>query len=223
MVTAYPEAWALADSAPTQSQGQKSAADDEEADDEHDEDEDQEHDSDHHEEGPKPPTSVYASFLAFLPRPPAPGATYPALVVLLSTLPPSLLTPSATSAEGGFFDALWAGLGGGFGAGSGLAGFGGEMLVKAILECLVFVVRGAVRITAGTNDGAAGQEGAPEQEAQAEILVHAQFERVLSEFFSGRLRLSPTALGRELTGALGVLGRIGSGVSLSFHIPVFCS
>lgn len=212
-ITAYPEAWVLADSAPAPGQEQDGDKDDDQDEDEHDSGQEQEPEPDNKPmDASKPAPTAYGSFLAFLPRPPAPGTSYPALVVILSTLPPSLLTPSATSAKDGLFDALWAGLGGGFGAGSGLAGFGGEMLVKAVLECLVFIVRGALAINNDAQDSTEGKE------AEARNLVHAQFERTVSEFFEGRLRLSPTALGRELAGALGVLGRIGGGRFLSFRV-----
>ncbi|KAF7975675.1 hypothetical protein HWV62_8773 [Athelia sp. TMB] len=208
---AYPEAWVLADLAPAKVQ-------DQEKDDDHSDPDDDEYDHEDEErenrgvdepEGQKAPYSAYEAFLSFLPRPPAPGATYPALVVLLSTIPPALRTPSEAHR---FFDALWEGLSQGFGAGSGAGGgFGGEMLAKAELECLVFIVRSSIR----PNDGS--EKADTEKEAEAVGLVHDQFARTLSEFFEGRLRLSPTALGRELSGALGVLGRVGSG-KLVLHL-----
>ncbi|KAF7968525.1 hypothetical protein HWV62_30179 [Athelia sp. TMB] len=208
---AYPEAWVLADLAPAKVQ-------DQEKDDDHSDPDDDEHDHEDEErenrgvdepEGQKAPYSAYEAFLSFLPRPPAPGATYPALVVLLSTIPPALRTPSEAHR---FFDALWEGLSQGFGAGSGAGGgFGGEMLAKAELECLVFIVRASIR----PNDGS--EKADTEKEAEAVGLLHDQFARTLSEFFEGRLRLSPTALGRELSGALGVLGRVERLVSAAWN------
>ncbi|KAH7921570.1 hypothetical protein BV22DRAFT_1096259 [Leucogyrophana mollusca] len=162
-------------------------------------------------------SQAYREFLQFLELGCAgsPVEGYPMVVIILSTIPSSIISNSSQSPLTDFFTSFWAAI-----DGRALSSIERKIpstaFLSALLECMVFLIR---RISNGSQDHAAllsSESGnAPDTGQEIQKLVKEQFTRLWDELVSRKLRVDDADAGKLMGKTLVILDRMGGDLFLS--------
>lgn len=188
-----------------------------------DQDEDEEDDSDEEgeeEDGQEPPAETikpslaYQEFLQFLQLgcSGSPVQGYPTVVIILSTIPSSIIASSGVKSPlEDLFTSLWAALDGR--ALSSLHRFvTSAAFLSALLECVVFMARRSVLGARRTEGSTPDPDDISDATKEARSLVREQFGKVWQEIKGGRLKVEERAAARLVAQNLDALKKVDLGI-----------
>ncbi|KAI0084737.1 hypothetical protein BDY19DRAFT_969852 [Irpex rosettiformis] len=235
LLKAHPEAWTLASTSPSHIDAGQNEDDDEDEDDsDHETESEDEKDPDHthtkkQEHGHRTSTGTttaspaYQEFLQFLELGcmGSPTQAYPAVLVVLSTIPWSILAATTNPVER-LFTSFWAAV-----DGRALSGLdrsaAGKAFLWSVLECAVYISRRILFDGEGASllwqddsergDGSESSVSDPERrKVAARRVISEQVKKAWEEISSGRLKLQEIAAAQALANTMKVVNGIDEGL-----------
>ncbi|EJF63887.1 hypothetical protein DICSQDRAFT_145362 [Dichomitus squalens LYAD-421 SS1] len=162
---------------------------------------------------PTGPSQAYTEFLQFLATgcSGSPAQGYPTVLIILSTIPSSIVSPSSERPLEDLFVSFWAAVDARV-LNSLDRVAASTAFFASVLESLVFVVRRVVSAPADEAisliHGTAAESQSPNVDAAVKTLIQDQIKRAWQELSSGRLKVKGASAGTELAKTFAALYRL---------------